>query len=390
MDLMKPIEANALDDLALQISERMTNAVKGHLLQAFAPDMTKTLRLFSVPEAADLLNTTPQFLRKCHSDGTLPEPAEQRGTRKYYSAEELWSFRQILEKKSSTPGRYLPWRREGEALQVWQLMNFKGGCAKTTTTAHIAHYLALNGFRVLLIDMDPQASLTGMCGLDPHQEFGATTIYDAITLNDPVPMSEVIRETFMPGLHIAPSQLILSEFKMEARADKNFFLRLQDAIAQVQDRFDVVLIDSPPELDILTLTGMAAATSIIVPMTPSMMDVTSTAQFMRLVSSYIGVINQHDAKLDYDHFRFLITRDEPTDGPSQQLVAFLRALFPNILMQATCYKSTAVSDATMLKQTVYELDRSDITRSTYDRARASMDAVGAEIRAMMETSWGRQ
>lgn len=389
MDLMKPLEADTLDDLALQISNRMTQAVKGHLLQAFAPDMTKTLRLFSAPEAADLLNTTPQFLRKCHSDGTLPEPKELRGTRKYYSAQEIWTYRQTLEKTSRTPGRYLPWRREGETLQVWQLMNFKGGCAKTTTTAHIAHYLALNGFRVLLIDMDPQGSLTGMCGLDPQEEFGSTTIYDAITLNDPTPMAEVIRETYMPGLFIAPSQLILSEFKMEARADKTFFLRLQNAIAQVQDQFDVVLIDSPPELDILTLAGMAAATSIIVPMTPSMLDVTSTAQFMRLVSTYIGVLNQHDAKLDYDHFRFLITRDEPTDGPSQQLVAFLRALFPNILMQATCYKSTAVSDATMLKQTIYELDRSDITRTTYDRARNSMDAVGAEIRSMMETTWGR-
>lgn len=389
MDLMKPIEADALDDLALQISNRMTQAVKGHLLQAFAPDMTKTLRLFSAPEAAELLNTTPQFLRKCHADGTLPEPKELRGTRKYYSAEEIWAYRQTLEKTSRTPGRYLPWRREGEALQVWQLMNFKGGCAKTTTTAHIAHYLALNGFRVLLIDMDPQGSLTGMCGLDPHQEFGETTIYDAITLNDPVPMADVIRETFMPGLFIAPSQLVLSEFKMEARADKTFFLRLQDAIAQVQDQFDVVLIDSPPELDILTLAGMAAATSIIVPMTPSMLDVTSTAQFMRLVSSYIGVLNEHDAKLDYDHFRFLVTRDEPTDGPSQQLVAFLRALFPNILMKSTCYKSTAVSDATMLKQTIYELDRSDITRSTYDRSRNSMDAVGSEIQSMMETTWGR-
>lgn len=389
MDLMKPIEADALDDLALQISNRMTQAVKGHLLQAFAPDMTKTLRLFSAPEAADLLNTTPQFLRKCHTEGTLPEPKELRGTRKYYSAKEIWAYRQTLEKTSRTPGRYLPWRREGEALQVWQLMNFKGGCAKTTTTAHIAHYLALNGFRVLLVDMDPQGSLTGMCGLDPQQEFGTTTIYDAITLNDPVPMADVIRETYMPGLSIAPSQLILSEFKMEARADKTFFMRLQNAIAQVQDQFDVVLIDSPPELDILTLAGMAAATSIIVPMTPSMLDVTSTAQFMRLVSSYIGVLNQHDAKLDYDHFRFLITRDEPTDGPSQQLVAFLRALFPNILMQATCYKSTAVSDATMLKQTIYELDRTDITRSTYDRARNSMDAVGSEIRSMMDTTWGR-
>jgi len=389
VELLKLIEADTPEELTLQIADRLSDAVKGHLLQAFAPDHTKKMRLFSAPEAAELLNATPQFLRKCHDEGKLPVPQEQRGTRRFYSATELWEFRRILEKDSRTPGRYFPQRRENEQLQVWQLMNFKGGCAKTTTTAHIAHHLALQGFRTLLIDLDPQGSLTGMCGIDPQLEFGTSTIYDAIRLDDPLPMAEVVQPTFLPGLSIAPSQLVLSEFKMDARNTANFHLRLRDAIAQVQNDFDVVLIDSPPELDLLTLIGMAAATSVIVPMTPSMLDVSSTAQFMRLVSTYIRVLNQYGADVEYDHFRFLITRDEPTDGPSQQMVAFLRALFPNILMQATCYKSTAVSDATMLKQTIYELERSDITRSTYDRARNSMDAVGAEIRKMMETTWGR-
>ncbi len=390
MELMTPIQAEAPADLALQVSQRLKSAVKGHLLQAFAPDHTKRMRLIAAPEAAELLNASPPFLRKCHNEGTLPEPAVNKSGRRYYSTSELWEYRQLLDKQARTPGKYLPWRREGEQLQVWQLMNFKGGCSKTTATAHIAHYLTLHGFRVLLIDLDPQGSLTGMCGIDPQVEFGSKTIYDAITVHDPIPMSEVVRETFMPGLSLAPAQLILSEFKMEARTTGNFHTRLRDAIAQVQDQFDVVLIDSPPELDILTLTGMAAATSLLVPLTPSMMDLSSTALFMELVSSYMKVITEHGAELHYDYFRFLVTRDEPTDGPSQQLVGFLRALFTDMVLNATSYKSTAISDATMLKQTIYELDRSEVTRSTYDRARSSMDAVGAEVRGMIESTWGRE
>jgi chromosome partitioning protein len=390
MDLMAPIEADAPADLALEVSQRLKSAVRGHLLQAFAPDHTKTMRLFPAPEAAELLNTSPPFLRKCHNDGTLPDTANNRGGRRLYTAEELWEYRQILEAKARVPGKYSPWRKEGENLQVWQLMNFKGGCSKTTATAHIAHYLALHGFRVLLIDLDPQGSLTGMCGIDPQAEFGSRTIYDAITAQDPCPMAEVIRPTFLPGLSIAPAQLILSEFKMEARTIAGFHTRLRDAIGQVQDQFDIVLIDSPPELDILTLTGMAAATSLLVPLTPSMMDLSSTALFMELVSSYMKVITEHGAELHYDHFKFLVTRDEPTDGPSQQLVSFLRTLFSDMVLTATSFKSTAVADATMLKQSIYELDRSEITRSTYDRARASMDAVGAEVRNMIETTWGRE
>lgn len=390
MDFMTPIQAEAPADLALQVSQRLKSAVKGHLLQAFAPDQTKSMRLIPAPEAADLLGASPPFLRKCHNDGTLPEPEVNKNGRRYYSVSELWEYRRLLDKQARSVGKYLPWRREGEQLQVWQLMNFKGGCSKTTATAHIAHYLALNGFRVLLVDLDPQGSLTGMCGIDPQVEFGNKTIYDAITVQDPSPMAEVIRPTFLPGLFLAPAQLILSEFKMEARATGNFHTRLRDAIAQVQDQFDIVLIDSPPELDILTLTGMAAATSLLVPLTPSMMDLSSTALFMELVSSYMKVITEHGAELHYDHFRFLVTRDEPTDGPSQQLVGFLRALFTDMVLSATSYKSTAISDATMLKQTIYELDRADVTRSTYDRARGSMDAVGREIRGMIERTWGRE
>ena len=390
MELMRPIETEIPADLALQVSQRLKSAVKGHLLQAFAPDYTKRMRLVAAPEAAELLHASPPFLRKSHNEGTLPEPELSKNGRRYYSVFELWEYRKLLEKQARNPGKYLPWRRNGEQLQVWQLMNFKGGCSKTTVTAHIAHYLALHGFRVLLIDLDPQGSLTGLCGIDPQVEFGSKTIYDAITVHDPCPMDEVVRETFLPGLCLAPAQLVLSEFKMEARATGNFHTRLRDAIVQVQDQFDIVLIDSPPELDVLTLTGMAAATSLLVPLTPSMMDLSSTALFMELVSSYMKVITEHGAELHYDHFRFLVTRDEPTDGPSQQLVGFLRALFTDMVLSATSFKSTAISDAIMLKQTIYELNRREVTRSTYDRARTSMDAVGAEVRGMIEKTWGRE
>ena len=171
MELMTPIQAEAPADLALQVAQRLKSAVKGHLLQAFAPDQTKSMRLISAPEAAELLGASPPFLRKCHNDGTLPEPEMNKNGRRYYSVSELWEYRQLLDKQARSAGKYLPWRREGEQLQVWQLMNFKGGCSKTTATAHIAHYLALNGFRVLLVDLDPQGSLTGMCGIDPQVEF---------------------------------------------------------------------------------------------------------------------------------------------------------------------------------------------------------------------------
>ena len=388
-----PILTDRPSELATDISARLNTAIREHLLSAFAPDSTKILRSFAAPEAAELLGVSGQFMRKLHAEGTVPEPAEMRGGRRYYTADEIRNARQVLEQSSRTKGRYLPGRRDGEKLQIWQLMNFKGGSSKSTTTIHLAHYLALKGYRVLAVDLDPQGSLTSMCGISPEIEFDGLTIYDAIRYDDPVPMADVIVETYFPGLYLAPSRLLLSEFETESAVHSNpdqpFFSRIQNALAQIEDDFDIVLMDSPPQLGFLTISGMAAATSLVVPLTPSMLDVSSTAQFLELAGAYMGVIEDAGAALHYDHFKFLITRDEPTDIPSQQLSSFMRALFLDRVMAATALKSTAISDATMLKQSIYEVVRSEMTRATYDRARQSMDAVGKEVEAMMHVAWGR-
>ena len=394
MIAVTPLAAERPSELATDISDRLTAAIREHLLTAYAPDNTKTLRSFTAPEAADLLGVSGQFMRKVHAEGTIPEPKVIRGGRRYYSAEEIWSAREILEQSSRKKGRYVPRRTGVEKLQVWQLMNFKGGSSKSTTTIHLAHYFALRGYRVLLVDLDPQGSLTSMCGISPEIEFDGLTVYDAIRYHDPISFADVVVDTYFPGLSIAPSRLILSEFETEsavhADSDRPFFTRLRAALSQVEHQFDLVLMDSPPQLGFLTIAGMAAASSLIVPLTPSMLDVSSTAQFLELAGAYMGVIEDAGAMLQYDHFKFLITRDEPTDVPSQQLTSFMRALFQDRVMSATALKSTAISDATMLKQSIYEVIRAEMTRETYDRAKNSMDAVGGEVEQMIRQAWGRQ
>lgn len=388
-----PLAEDRPSALATEISERLNAAIREHLLSAFAPDNTKTLRNFSAPEAAELLGVSGQFMRKVHSEGTVPEPSDIRGGRRYYSAQEIWKARSILEQSSRTKGKYMPGRRDDEKLQVWQLMNFKGGSSKSTTTIHLAHYFALRGYSVLVVDLDPQGSLTSMCGISPEIEYDGLTIYDAIRYDNPVPMADVVQETYFPGISIAPARLILSEFETESAVHSNpdqpFFMRITNALAQIEGDFDLVLVDSPPQLGFLTISGMAAATSLIVPLTPSMLDVSSTAQFLELAGAYMGVIEEAGALLRYDEFKFLVTRDEPTDVPSQQLTSFMRALFQDRVMSATALKSTAISDATMLKQSIYEVVRSEMTRATYDRAKGSMDSVGEEVERMVHKAWGR-
>ena len=388
-----PINATSQADLTREMAARLHTALTTHLEQAYSPDQRKYLRLFSATETAALLGVTGQFLRKCHSDGTLPEPQEIRNGRRFYSATEMMAARRHLEDGSRTPGKYLPGRRGEDQLQVIQLMNFKGGSAKSTSAIHLCHYLALNGYRVLAVDLDPQGSMTGFCGIQTELEFDGTSVYDALRYDDPVPMRDAIVQTYFPGLDLAPAKLVLSEFETETSVNAGrgvaFFERLSVALATVEQHYDVVVIDCPPALGFLTLTGLYAATSVIVPMTPSMLDLASTQQFIEMTSAYLRVIEETGVQLNHDFFSFLITRDDPSDIPSQQIVSLMRALFQDRVVGSTMLRSTAVADAAMLKMSIYEVARAEMTRSTYDRARGSADGVGAEIASMIQRAWRR-
>lgn len=388
-----PISASSQSELTRQMAERLHTALTTHLRQAYAPDQRKQLRSFTATETAELLGVTGQFLRKCHNDGSLPEPQDIKNNRRVYSGPEILQMRQLLEAGSRTPGKYLPGRRDEDKLQVIQLMNFKGGSAKSTSAIHLCHYLALSGYRVLAIDLDPQGSLTGFCGIQTELEFDGASIYDVLRYDNPQPMSDAIVDTYFPGLHLAPARLVLSEFETETAVNAGsgvaFFDRLNQAIQSVEKNYDIVIIDSPPALGFLTLTGLYAATSVIVPMTPSMLDLASTQQFIEMTSAYLGVIEDTGTQLNHDFFSFLITRDDPNDIPSQQIVSLMRALFQSQVVATTSLRSTAVADASMLKMSIYEVSRSDMTRSTYNRAKDNMDAVGSEISQMVKQAWGR-
>ena len=118
---------------------------------------------------------------------------------------------------SRTRGKtYLPTRQDGEHLQVIAVTNFKGGSGKTTTAAHLSQFLALRGFRVLAIDLDPQASLSALFGYQPETDIGAgETLYGAVRYEATRPLTDIIRPTYFAGLDLVPGNLELQEFEHE-------------------------------------------------------------------------------------------------------------------------------------------------------------------------------
>ncbi|KAG1649453.1 putative replication protein A [Nymphon striatum] len=197
-------------------AETLSSALEHHMLKVFAPDARKELRLFSAGEASELLGISTSFLRKLHFDGKIGDVHTTPGGRRHYSAENLLEIRHALEATAKTKGAYQRGRRPGDKLQVLSFLNFKGGSGKTTSAVHAAQRLALKGYRVLCVDIDPQASLTTLFGYRPEYDFlNSGTIYDAIRYDDPLPLSEVVQKTFFTGIDLAPGGLMLQEFEHE-------------------------------------------------------------------------------------------------------------------------------------------------------------------------------
>ena len=363
----------------------------------YPPNAKKGLRQFSLAEVAYFLGVTPSNIKKLHLEGKGPTPTTSKSGRRTYTAEQMQELRQYLDQFGRADyKKYIPHRRAGDALQVISVVNFKGGSGKTTTAAHLAQHLALSGHRVLAIDLDPQASLSSLHGVQPELDKNPS-LYDAIRYDErKTPIADVIGSTNFPSLDIVPANLELQEYEYEtplntsqnsSGAGRTFFTRITDALEEVDDRYDVVVIDCPPQLGYLTLTALTASTAVLITIHPQMLDVMSMSQFLLMLGGILQSISSV-ARVNLKWFRYLVTRYEPTDGPQAQMVGFMQTLFPGQILNNRMVKSTAISDAGITNQTLYEVDRAQFTHLTYDRAMEALTKVNEEITELNSQSMG--
>jgi chromosome partitioning protein len=390
-----------VDQLIIGQAHELSDKLKQHRLEMFPPVAQKSLRQFQLSEAAHFLGVTSGYLRNLSLESKGPLPQVTPSGRRSYSAEQLQEMREYLEQNGRGGQRYLPRRRGTDHLQVIAVVNFKGGSGKTTTTAHLAQHLALTGHRVLAVDLDPQASLSAVHGFQPEFDVNENeTLYGAIRYDEHRrPLKDIIRKTNFPGLDIVPGNLELMEFEHDtprvlSQGDRNdygriFFARLDEALSSVADDYDVVVIDCPPQLGFLTMSAICGATAVLITVHPQMLDVMSMCQFLQMLGEVLNTLKSAGGNMNLDWLRYLVTRYDPADGPQTQMVAFMRSLFKQHVLTNSMVRSVAIADAALTNQTLYEVDRSQFTRATYDRAIESMEAVNAEIVELIHKAWGR-
>lgn len=147
-------------------------------------------------------------------------------------------------------------------MKVICVFNQKGGVGKTTTNINLCAYLAMEGYRILTIDIDPQGNTTSGFGLDKRNL--EVSMYDVLT-SDLSIRDVTIKSDLIQNLHIAPSTMELAGAEVEMISKENREQVLTEKIKEVEDEYDYVFIDCPPSLGVLTINALASSNSVLIP-----------------------------------------------------------------------------------------------------------------------------
>jgi chromosome partitioning protein len=405
--------------------------------QTFSPEHEKTLRRFSSWEVSELIFRINQstFRGRLAADPDLPGgEVEEDGRQRWFSLAEINELRRKIRisKTSLMPRR--PARKRAIRIAI---SNFKGGAGKSTVALHMAHAAALDGYRVLLVDFDPQATLTHSMGL--HDVSEELTVWGIIArdlvretdrmnaapraaesgtalpqrrlpasvrdlgLGD-LRVADFIRTTAWPTIDIVPScanaafvEFASAQYR-HLNPDWSFFAavsRFLDSLAP--DAYDVIIFDCPPAIGYQSMNAVFAADVLYIPSGPGYWEYDSTTSFIGQLSEALadlahgfdgtfpaGKISLPKAFLDV---RFLMTRYEPGNELHRAMLEAFRKVFGDTVAKEPIEMTRAVEQSGRFLSSVYEIDYRTMTRETWRRARASFDRAYDEFKDCFLKAW---
>ena len=161
------------------------------------------------------------------------------------------------------------------------------------------------------------------------------------------------------------------------------------SLDEIEADYDLVIIDCPPQLGFTTMTALLTSTGLLITVVPSMLDVASMAQFLEMAGETVQTLESVAGPIDWKFLKFLIARYEPTDVPQSQMAGFLRSILLEQVLTMPMLKSTAISDAGMTQQTIYEMEPSQVVKKTLQRIMESVNGVADEFEKTIQSAWGR-
>lgn len=216
--------------------------------------------------------------------------------------------------------------------------NQKGGCGKTTTAVNISAAFALLGYRVILIDFDPQAHATLGLGYDPNKL--NRTIYDAMT-NGQVSMPEIITRTNLEKLDLAPCNILLAGVELDLRGALGKELVLSAQLKTVADKYDFCVIDCPPSLGLLMLNALVASTDVIVPVQVHFYALDGLKRLLKT----IHVLRERFHPCSVKPLGLLLTLVDSRTILSRQVQRGMREFFGELVFDTVIHRTVTLAEA---------------------------------------------
>ena len=328
---------------------------------------------------------------------------------------------------------YRPYRPAGLPAKVVAVANFKGGVGKTSTAAHLAMSAALDGYRVLVVDLDSQGSMTSVFGGRVADEWG--TVFPLIARDHalglqaenrrrvergdaPLPLedmldaalqktaADVIQRTHWPNVDLIGAQLNLywAEFQIPVWRMALRGWKLWEALGNAFERdrvladYDIVILDTPPALGYLTINGLTAADILLVPLGASFLEFDSTGRFFDMLHATFASIEdgenlaaralgRPEIRFEWDAVRAVVTRYDA--GQQAELAGLMQAYLGRHLSPWRQDFTALVGQAGEQVAGIYEADYRDFNRDTYVRGRRTFDETYAAFKRLLVAAWRR-
>ncbi len=419
-----------------EIAGRCAAGRRDLVSRGLSPDGARRLRLFSTWEISRyLIPVAPaHFRRVLRANPALPQGrSETEGGAKWFTLDEVLRLRAHFAAEGSRAKEYRPWRPEGLPAKVVAVANFKGGVGKTSTAAHLAMSAALDGYRVLIVDLDSQGSMTSMFGGQVASEWD--TVFPLIARDyalglqaenrrraergeAPLPLDDtlaealtrsagdVIQKTHWPSIDLIGAQLNLywAEFQIPVWRMSLRGWKLWEALERALERdraladYDLVLLDTPPALGYLTINGLTAADILLVPLGASFLEFDSTGRFFDMLHATFQSIEAGEnlaaralgrpgIRFEWDAVRAVITRYDA--GQQAEMAGLMQAYLGRLLSPWRQELTALVGQSGEQARGIYEADYRDFNRDTYARGRQTFDATWAGLKRLLIASWRR-
>ncbi|MCY9805510.1 AAA family ATPase [Vibrio scophthalmi] len=346
-------------------------------------------RRFGINEAAEMIGVTRQAIAKAEDEGRLPKPdlKESNATRTIragYTLAQIDFMRDYFQKQ--------PYQVMETSSIVISVPGGKGGCWKTSTAVHLSQWLSLAGYRVLFVDIDPQAHGSMYFGYHPELN---TTVEDTILpfmLGNKDDLTYCVKETAWPKLNIIPSNLQLQRIESELdSADIEYpaHQMLQAGIQTIRDHYDVIIIDGHPDLGMGTTNMICASDAVLIATSAEINDMNSTCQLMGLIRDIYapnGLSTTHEP-----HVRVLPTKLGAEHSSSQANLKDMQKFWNGMPLDSGVFFTDEVGKGQRKMATIYEQAEDRGTPAAWKRATDIYDATFSEIlNTIVKPMWGAE